>query len=435
MSTQIELWRKWEGKVVDGKLPLRQWVGGSDHSAVFLTERGEQKRAAIKLISAENLDENSRLSRWADTAKLSHPHLIRLLEWGRCQIDNTRLLYVVMEYAEENLAEIIPLRPLAPAEATEMLPVVAEALAFLHRAGYTHGGIRPSNILAVDNQLKISTDGLRKSGDRGLARLASAYEAPEAAMAGFSPASDVWSLGLTLFAVLTQNEPKLNAVEGGRLLISETIPRPLHEILRQCLQVDPQKRCTVAEILRQVGGLAPERTQSVEARTGQERVTRWMAVPVVLAAMFLIVLVVSKFSGRRQPAPAPETHHAQAVAPADNPVQSPPPFSEKEKPAPKATSPGSVRQQVMPDVSRSALNTITGKVKVSVQVDVDASGNVSEAKFVSAGPSKYFAGRALAAARSWKFDPPIVDGQAASSEWLLRFEFRSASTQVTSLRR
>jgi TonB family protein len=89
-----------------------------------------------------------------------------------------------------------------------------------------------------------------------------------------------------------------------------------------------------------------------------------------------------------------------------------------------------VLRQVLPDVSRSAQNTIEGRVKISVQVSVDASGDVSQAKFVSPGPSKYFANLALAAARRWKFNPPQVDGQAVASEWILRFQFGRASTQV-----
>jgi TonB family protein len=91
---------------------------------------------------------------------------------------------------------------------------------------------------------------------------------------------------------------------------------------------------------------------------------------------------------------------------------------------------GSVLEQVQPDVSRSAQNTITGRLKVSVRAEVDSSGNVSEAKIVSAGPSAYFANHALTAARQWKFTPPQVDGKAAASEWLLRFQFSHGSIQV-----
>jgi TonB family protein len=84
----------------------------------------------------------------------------------------------------------------------------------------------------------------------------------------------------------------------------------------------------------------------------------------------------------------------------------------------------------MPDVSRGAQKTIRGRVKVNVQVAVDRSGNVSEAKLVSAGPSKYFATRALAAARQWKFAPPQVNGQSTASAWMLRFQFGRTSTEV-----
>ena len=87
-------------------------------------------------------------------------------------------------------------------------------------------------------------------------------------------------------------------------------------------------------------------------------------------------------------------------------------------------------EQVSPDVSRSATNTIAGHVRVSVEVSVDASGNVSQAKLLSSGPSKYFAGRALAAAHRWKFAPPQVDGQAVASEWVLRFQFGRTDTQT-----
>src|ERR1700732_1380069 len=103
------VWKTWEGRVVDGKFPLRQWLGGSDHSAVFLTERsGEKaKKFAVKLIPAgnlraTNLDQDAQLFRWADAAKLAHRHLIRLFEYGRCQIDDMRLLFVFLEYVEEN---------------------------------------------------------------------------------------------------------------------------------------------------------------------------------------------------------------------------------------------------------------------------------------------------------------------------------------------
>jgi TonB family protein len=84
----------------------------------------------------------------------------------------------------------------------------------------------------------------------------------------------------------------------------------------------------------------------------------------------------------------------------------------------------------MPDVSRSARNTIEGKVRVRVRVQVDASGNVVSTKLDSRGPSKYFARVALEAAQGWKFVPAQAKGQAVASQWILGFAFRRSGTEV-----
>jgi TonB family protein len=474
MSIPTELWKKWEGRAIDGKFPLERWLGGSDHSAVFLTERssGQAQKAAIKLIPAQGLGQEgldqknpndpAQLSRWADAAKLSHPNLLRVFESGACQLDETPLLYVVEEYADENLAEILPLRALSADEASGMLQPAAEALAYLHQAGFVHGCIKPSNVMAVNDQLKISADGLCRTGERGDQRARSAYDAPEVAAAGLSTASDIWSLGATLVAVLTQKEPKLNDGVRGAVTVPETIPQPLRDIIQRCLQIDPQQRCTVSYILsrlqpqtqtvqaqpvptRPIQAQPPEtqaaRAQALpsanapKARPLQKRPKRWIIVPIAVAALFLIAWVGSRFMTHQPAIPAAEDRTAKA--PAETPAtQSPAPFSATGNSAQKSTQPGgtrgSVLQQVMPDVSPSALNTVNGRLKVSVQVSVDPSGSVSQAKLTSPGPSAYFANHALAAARRWKFTPPQVNGQAAASEWILHFQFRKKSVDVTS---
>jgi len=445
MSTPSERWKNWEGRVANGKFPLRQWLGGSDHSAVFLTERtgGGPQKAAIKLVPADSR-EAEQFSRWAEAAKLSHPHLIRLFEFGRCQIDETRMLYVVMEYAEENLAEILPLRPLTPDEASAMLGPTAEALAYLHKSGFAHGRIKPSNIMAVHDQLKISADRLGKVGERGDARAPgvvapSVYDAPEAVSAGLSPAADIWSLGATLVAVLTQNEPGLKNLAREPVVVPETISQAIREIARRCLQIDPQQRCTASDILarlqpqaaqtRAVPVPAPVRARVIETSPSPSHSKRWIFVPIVAAALVLAVWAGSKFMFHPPSVPAGEVEPAKAPAETP-PSQSSAPFAANAKPAQTDTARGSVLRQVMPEVSRSAQNTIQGRLKVVVDVSVDASGNVSEAKFASRGPSTYFANRALAAARGWKFNPPQVAGQAAPSEWALRFQFRRTSIEA-----
>ncbi len=176
-------WKLWEGQVVNGKLPLLRYLGGSEHSAVFLTERherGHSEGAAIKLFPASAEVADLELARWKQAAKLSHPHLIPLYEMGCCELRGVPLVYVVMESAEENLGQVLPSRALAPAEAKEMLESVLDALSYLHREGFVHGRIHPGNIMAGGDQLKISSDSLRRAGDPlGGSGSESPYDPPE----------------------------------------------------------------------------------------------------------------------------------------------------------------------------------------------------------------------------------------------------------------
>ncbi len=444
------MWKQWEGRVVDKRFPLRQWLGGSDHSDVFLTEYGESgaQKAVIKLIPADggsqkNRSEEATLAGWSEAKKLSNPHLLRLLAWGRCRIDDRPLLYVVMEYAEENLGEILPLRALTGEEAQEVLLPAAKALATLHRAGLVHGRIQPSNVMAVGEKLKISTDGLGKAGER--VKLSRAYDAPEVAAAGLSPAADVWSLGATLLAVLTQKEP---TTRKGPMVVPETIPQPLRETVRRCLQSDPRQRCTLDEILRELEPSAVptwvavkevpvigRRAEAVRAELPPEQPRRWMVAPIVVAVLFVVALIAGRIIRHQRATPVTESQAAN-IPPAASPAPAAPlpaaPVATKETAAPKTNSRGSVQQQVMPGVSQSALRTIQGVVKVNVRLDVDASGRVSQVKLTSPGSSKYFANLALAAARRWKFNPPQVDGRPRASMWSLRFRFRRAGMDASS---
>ena len=140
-----ESWQRWEGRLVDDRFPLRQYVAGTDHSGVFLTDGPDKSKAAIKLVQVDPKDQQKQLSRWEQAAKLSHPNLLRILGMGRCKTDGVDALYVVTEYAEENLGQILPTRALEPGEVKQMLPPILEALSYLHREGWVHAHVKPSN--------------------------------------------------------------------------------------------------------------------------------------------------------------------------------------------------------------------------------------------------------------------------------------------------
>lgn len=428
--------KTWEGQVVDGKFPLRQWLGSSDHSVVFLTElvRSLQK-AAIKLIPANTLNVDQ-LARWRPALRLSHPHLLRLFDMGRCELEGVQLLYLVMEYAEEDLSEILPQRPLTPAETGEFLPPTLDALSYLHEKGFVHTDIKPSNILAADNQLKLSTDRLYPAGQSSdKARALSVYEAPELAIGAVTPAADVWSLGITLVEALTQRPPIPSAIHEPA--VPGTIPEPLSAIARACLRRDPRQRVSITNLKRmlQPGSLPASPTPKARA---ERKGLKWRVLLPVIAAVILVALLAPVLR-RRQPAEAESKVEQVRTPPKASPnatvIPKPTPTTPPSKPAAQPNKPtssrGEVAQQVLPDVPRSARNTIQGKIRVTVRVDVDPSGKVTEATLTSAGPSPYFAKLALNAARRWEFTPPQVGGQPAPSAWLLRFRFGNTSTDVS----
>jgi TonB family protein len=424
------LWKTWQGRVVDGKFPLRQWLGGTDHSAVFLTERpGEaSSKAAIKLIAADGAQAEHQLSHWSAAAQLSHPHLMRIYESGRCRFNGTPLLYVVMEYAEEDLSQILPHRPLAHAEVTELLPPVLDALSYLHSKGFVHGRIKPSNVLASGDQLKLSADQLIPTTESNSEfRRRDAYDAPETAAGIISPAGDVWSVGVTLVAALTQNVAFVDDASPAGRDVPGTVPEPFRGIARECLHLDPKRRCSIPEIqarLQPAGRSVPVAPPPLPS--SRSSVKRGPTAAALLAIAVVVALVV--FFSRGKSGTAPATPATEQTAPQTAPAPKPnPAVQEPARPPTKAlASHGGVVHQVIPDVSQNSRNTIRGTVRVTARVDVNPSGKVTAAKLKNAGPSKYFAGLALKAAQRWEFAP-----QPTTSTWLIQFRFKRSGTQAS----
>jgi TonB family protein len=426
--SSTEVWKAWEGRLVAGKLPLRQWLGGSEHSAVFLTERPAQpsEKAAIKLIAADARDADRQLSRWRAAAQLSHPNLIRIFEAGRYQLNRTPLLYLVMEFADEDLSQILPQRPLTPAEVADLLPPLLDALSYLHGKRFVHGCIKPSNVLAVGDQLKLSADQVIPSAEMNSGqRRRDVYDAPETAAGIISPAGDLWSLGLTIVAALTQDAPSAGEAQISASL--NTLPEPFRGIARECLHLDPKRRCSIAQIqarLELPARSVPAQPEPPPAPVRHYRYTWRMLIPIAallafgFGVRFFRSIFPQKASGGEQlkieVAPGPAQTRGSAPT-------SPPP----------AGTQGEVLRQVLPDIPQSAMDTITGTIKISVRVEVDPSGKVTAARLVTRGPSNYFARLVLAAAQRWEFSPPEVAGQPAASVWMLRFRLRRTSIQVS----
>jgi TonB family protein len=442
-------WKRWEGQIVNGEFSLQRFLGGSEHSAVFLVDKsaGGKPQTAIKLVPVASVDADDQLRQWKVAADLDHPNVIRVFEAGRCEVGGTDFLYVLTEYAEEDLAQILPQRALTVEETWQALEAVLKGLAYIHGKGLVHGRVKPSNILAAGDVVKISSDSVRAAGEVQRRRVEeSVYGAPEIESGQLGPSADVWSLGVTLAEGLTQRLPVLDSAQGRELTLPSGIPEPFQEIVRHCLQIDPGSRWTVGQIAAwlESGKAEARRPQALQSEPGaqaggeagatalsaagdQKKSAKW---PYALA--FVAVVVVGAILMLKPKAPISSSEarpgmsapHQEASAGEDH----------GEDRSANAETGGDVVQRVIPRVSPGAQNTVKGMIRVLVKVDVDAAGNVTQARLQSAGPSKYFARLALEAARDWKFKPVLANGQAVPSEWVVRFGFSRRATEGSAKR-
>ena len=420
MSSTVLITADWVGRVIDGRFALHEWLGGSPRGGVFRTDLQQAipKKAAIKLIPAEGPEADTYLAVWAKIALLSHPHLMKIFRSGRFQFGSIGMVYVVTEYAEEVLAQIIPERPLTPGETREMLDPVLDTLSFLHGKGLVHGHVKPSNIMVVEDQLKLSADNLAATaGPLRRMREQSIYDAPEGFDETFSPAPDVWSLGVTMVEVLTQRLPVWNRSFVDPVL-HDGLPPPFADLARDCLRPNPEWRCSLGEIKPRLVPGRPIEFPAGRTSEPEEAEKPRRLLPIALGLIAALVVIGALLLLGHKSGTTPERESAPAAtAPSPAPPASP-------MPAHGPTAKGAVSARTMPQVAGYASSTIRGTVMVVVRATVDESGHVSNASFKWAGPSRYFADRAMIAARGWKFKPALRNGQPVPSEWTIRFQFR-----------
>jgi len=333
------------------------------------------------------------------------------------------------------------------------------------------GQLKPPNFLVVDDQLKLASDTIRPAGE-STASIAksSLYDPPEAKNGRNSAAGDIWGLGITIVEALTQCPPAWPDERSDTASLPATLPPAFVDTVRRCLSLNPADRPTIADLEAQIKRAPQASVVSVPqpvVREAPARATptqkspkrRWF----VPAIAVVLIILVAVWAGLRlfqshpisqQPASSTsQTSSPQAASPAaasQNPktsISSPPEVSSSSSSAKSAESEParsrpvsrasdqpaqaladvspSVLHQEIPDVPRSARESIHGRIRVAVRVTVDRSGNVVYETLEDPGSSKYFARLATEAARKWRFAP--VDNQD-SREWLLRFEFTRGGT-------
>jgi serine/threonine-protein kinase len=186
---------------------------------VFLAhDRILRRDLALKVLRehyAEDADFVSRFQREAvSAAALNHPHVVQVYDQGRSEDGR---LYIAMEHVPGgNLKDLILRRgPLDPAEAARLASQVAEALGAAHERGIMHRDIKPQNVLigeagdakVADFGIALAASTSTTSGTKRVFGTAS-YMSPEQAMGErVGPASDLYSLGVVLYEMLTGAVP------------------------------------------------------------------------------------------------------------------------------------------------------------------------------------------------------------------------------------
>ncbi|GAB4468838.1 MAG: hypothetical protein Kow00124_03470 [Anaerolineae bacterium] len=265
-----------ENPILNDRYRLIEQIGAGGMAVIYRAQDMVLGRiVAIKVLRPSLVGDPEFLVRFKreaqSAARLSHPNIVTVHDVGQ---DGPNTHYIVMEHVEgQNLKQLIRARGAFDVDAALAIIIeVCKGVGYAHRAGLVHCDIKPQNILVTpDNMIKVA--------DFGIARAFTAtqteheevvwgsphYFSPEqAAGEPPTPASDVYSIGIVLFELLTARLPFTGADynELARAHLTQTppsirdidpsLPQELDRIIRKVLSKEPSARYRTADQLGRI---------------------------------------------------------------------------------------------------------------------------------------------------------------------------------------
>ncbi len=261
-----------EGMFIQGRYEIVGKIGTGGMADVYKAKDHKLNRfVAVKVLKAEFRDDKAFITKFRAEAQaaagLAHPNIVNIYDVGEEQ----GVYFIVMELVEGiTLKEYIAKKGrLAVREATSIAIQVSQGLEAAHNSGIIHRDVKPQNII-------ISTDGKVKVTDFGIARAATNntistavmgsvhYSSPEQARGGYSDAkSDIYSLGITLYEMLTGHVPfdgestvaiaikhLQEEMKSPEVYVAD-LPRSTVQIIYKCTQKSPDRRyANMTELIR-----------------------------------------------------------------------------------------------------------------------------------------------------------------------------------------
>jgi serine/threonine-protein kinase len=288
---------------------LKECIGSGGFADVYrAAARGDGAWLAVKYLrDYTNAEARQRFKREVCLLlSLKHPHVVPILDY---RLDVEQPYYVMPFMSRGCLTQWAG--KLDHAQVRSLLRTLADVLHHLHERGALHRDFKPDNILVSDN-------GVVALGDFGLGNAPNCtvhftrsaagtpgYAAPELeqSLGQTSTQSDVFSLGATIFHLLTGVHPKVARKDAPSLdpwTLNSAVPEDLRNAVLHMVQADPRLRPSAATVLQWMGPAAsasPAPTAPPKAREGRSGGSLWEAAAAVLAGLVVGGLVVAVAGG------------------------------------------------------------------------------------------------------------------------------------------